>query len=75
LLDCAYWAADGLDSITAPPIISGTTPAPSIEIQHGNPATINAGDTCTDLEAIVNDNQGHNLSYRPTSTARCTAIS
>jgi Concanavalin A-like lectin/glucanases superfamily len=46
------------------PIISGTTTPPSINIQGSNPATINVGDTYTDLGAIVHDNQGHDLSYR-----------
>jgi hypothetical protein len=36
----------------------------SINIQGGNPATINVGDTYTDLGAIVTGNQGHDLSYR-----------
>jgi hypothetical protein len=36
----------------------------SINIQGSNPATINVGDTYTDLGAIVHDNQGHDLSYR-----------
>jgi hypothetical protein len=52
--------------ISAPttPTISGTTTPPSISIQGNNPATINVGDTYTDLGAIVHDNQGHDLSYR-----------
>jgi Chaperone of endosialidase/Domain of unknown function (DUF5011) len=52
--------------ISAPilPTISGTTTPPSINIQGNNPATINVGDTYTDLGAIVHDNQGHDLSYR-----------
>ena len=37
---------------------------PSINIQGSNPATINVGDTYTDLGAIVTDNQGHNLGYK-----------
>jgi hypothetical protein len=52
--------------ISAPtsPIISGNTTPPSINIQGSDPATINVGDTYTDLGAIVHDNQGHDLSYR-----------
>jgi Domain of unknown function (DUF5011) len=38
--------------------------SPSIAIQGSNPATINVGDTYTDLGAIVRDDQGHDLSYR-----------
>jgi lysophospholipase L1-like esterase len=51
--------------ISAPtlPVISGTTTPPSIDIQGANPAIINVGDSYTDLGAIVNDNQGHDLSY------------
>jgi hypothetical protein len=33
-------------------------------IQGNNPATINVGDTYTDLGVIVHDNQGNDLSYR-----------
>jgi hypothetical protein len=44
--------------------VSGTTAPPSINIQGASPATINAGDTYTDLGAIVTDNQGHNLGYK-----------
>jgi Chaperone of endosialidase/Domain of unknown function (DUF5011) len=51
-------------SASTPPTISGTTTPPSINIQGNNPATINVGDTYTDLGAIVHDNQGHDLSYR-----------
>jgi Chaperone of endosialidase len=51
-------------STPTPPVISGTTTPPSINIQGNNPATINVGDTYTDLGAIVHDNQGHDLSYR-----------
>jgi hypothetical protein len=51
-------------SAPAPPIISGTTTPPSINIQGSNPATINVGDTYTDLGAIVTDNQGHDLGYK-----------
>ena len=51
-------------SAPTPPTISGTTTPPSIDIQGSNPATINVGDTYTDLGAIVHDNQGHDLSYR-----------
>ena len=51
-------------SSPTPPTISGTTTPPSINIQGNNPATINVGDTYTDLGAIVHDNQGHDLSYR-----------
>jgi hypothetical protein len=47
----------------APPTISGTTTPPSINIQGSNPASINVGDTYTDLGAIVTDNQGHDLGY------------
>jgi len=52
--------------ISAPtaPTISGTTTPPSINIQGNNPATINVGDTYTDLGVIVHDNQGNDLSYR-----------
>jgi Domain of unknown function (DUF5011) len=46
------------------PTISGTTTPPSINIQGNNPATIDVGDTYTDLGAVVQDNQGHDLSYR-----------
>jgi hypothetical protein len=46
------------------PIISGTSTPPSINIQGSNPATINVGDTYTDLGAIVIDNQGHDLGYK-----------
>ena len=31
---------------------------------RSNPATINVGDTYTDLGAIVTDNQGHDLGYK-----------
>jgi hypothetical protein len=51
-------------SAPIPPTISGTTTPPSINIQGNNPATINVGDTYTDLGAIAHDNQGHDLSYR-----------
>lgn len=51
-------------SAPTPPTISGTSTPPSINIQGSNPATINVGDTYTDLGAIVTDNQGHDLSYR-----------
>ena len=47
-----------------PPVISGTTNPPSIDIQGSNPATIHVGDTYTDLGAIVTDNQGHDLGYK-----------
>jgi Domain of unknown function (DUF5011)/Chaperone of endosialidase len=52
--------------ISAPttPVIGDTATPPSINIQGSNPATINVGDTYTDLGAIVTDNQGHDLSYR-----------
>jgi hypothetical protein len=43
---------------------SDTTTPPSINIHGSNPATINVGDTYTDLGAIVHDKQGHDLSYR-----------
>lgn len=33
------------------------------DVQGSNPATINVGDTYTDLGAIVTDNQGHDFSY------------
>jgi hypothetical protein len=51
-------------SAPTPPMISGTTTPPSINIQGSNPATINVGDIYTDFGAIVHDNQGHDLSYR-----------
>jgi hypothetical protein len=51
-------------SAPTPMIVSATTTPPSIDIQGSNPATINVGDTYTDLGATVHDNQGHNLSYR-----------
>jgi hypothetical protein len=51
-------------SAPTPLVISGTTTPPSINIQGSNPATINVGDTYTDLGVIVHDNQGHDLSYR-----------
>jgi len=51
-------------SAPTPLVISGTSTPPSINIQGSNPATINVGDTYTDLGAIVHDNQGHDLSYR-----------
>jgi Chaperone of endosialidase/Domain of unknown function (DUF5011) len=51
-------------SAPTPPVISGTTTPPSINIQGSNPATINVGDTYTDLGAIVHDNQGHDLGYK-----------
>ena len=51
-------------SAATPPVISGTSTPPSINIQASNPATINVGDTYTDLGAIVHDDQGHDLSYR-----------
>jgi hypothetical protein len=51
-------------SAPAPIVISGTTAPPSVNIQGNNPATINVGDTYTDLGAIVHDNQGRDLSYR-----------
>lgn len=42
-------------STPTPPVISGTTTPPSIDIQGNNPATINVGDTYTDLGAAVHD--------------------
>jgi hypothetical protein len=51
-------------SAPTPPTISGTTTPPSINIQGSNPATINVGDTYTDLGTIVTDNQGHDLGYK-----------
>jgi hypothetical protein len=51
-------------SAPTPPTISGTTTPPSINIQGNNPATINVGDTYTDLGAIVTDNQGRSLGYK-----------
>ena len=51
-------------SVPTPPTISGTSTPPSINIQGSNPATINVGDTYTDLGAIVTDNQGHDLGYK-----------
>jgi hypothetical protein len=52
--------------ISAPtlPTISGTSTPPSINLQGSNPATINVGDTYTDLGALVTDNQGHDLGYK-----------
>jgi hypothetical protein len=50
--------------VRIPPVILGTTTPPSINIQGSSPATINVGDTHTDLGAIVSDNQGHDLGYR-----------
>jgi hypothetical protein len=50
--------------LITPPVISGTTTPPSIKIQGSNPATINVGDTYTDLGTIVTDNQGHDLGYK-----------
>jgi hypothetical protein len=47
-----------------PPMISGTTTPPSINLQGDNPSIIHVGDTYTDLDATVHDNQGHELSYR-----------
>jgi Domain of unknown function (DUF5011) len=44
--------------------ISATTTPPSIDIQGNDPATINVGDTYTDLGVIAHDNQDHDLSYR-----------
>jgi len=51
-------------SAQTPIIVFGTSTPPSIQIQGNNPATINVGDTYTDLGAIVHDNQGNDLSYR-----------
>ncbi len=51
-------------SAPTPIIVFGTSTPPSIQIQGNNPATINVGDTYTDLGAIVHDNQGNDLSYR-----------
>ena len=51
-------------SAPTPPVISGTSTPPSINIQGSNPATIHVGDTYTDLGAIVTDNQGHDLGYK-----------
>jgi hypothetical protein len=51
-------------NVGAPPTISGTATPPSINIQGRNPATINVGDTYTDLGAIVTDNQAHDLGYK-----------
>ena len=51
-------------SSPTPIVISGTSTPPSIDIQGSNPATINVGDTYTDLGAIVTDNQGHDLGYK-----------
>jgi len=47
-----------------PPTISETSTSPSISIAGKNPATLQVGDTYTDLGAIVTDSQGHYLSYR-----------
>jgi hypothetical protein len=55
-------------SAATPPVISGTSTPPSINIQGSNPATINVGDTYTDLGAVVHDDQGNDLSYRATDT-------
>jgi trimeric autotransporter adhesin len=64
----AFLSGQSQSSVTisnpTPPTISGTTTPPSIDIQGNNPATINVGDTYTDLGAIAHDNQGHDLSYR-----------
>jgi hypothetical protein len=64
----AFLSGQSQPSVTisnpTPPTISGTTTPPSIKIQGNNPATINVGDTYTDLGAIAHDNQGHDLSYR-----------
>ncbi|HZM02867.1 MAG TPA: hypothetical protein VFC44_07570 [Candidatus Saccharimonadales bacterium] len=51
-------------SAPTPPVISGTSTPPSINIQGSNPAIIHVGDTYTDLGAIVTDNQGHDLGYK-----------
>jgi hypothetical protein len=51
-------------SAPTPLVISGTSTPPSIDIQGSNPATINVGDTYTDLGAIVTDNQRHDLDYK-----------
>jgi Chaperone of endosialidase/Domain of unknown function (DUF5011) len=51
-------------STPTPPVILGTSTPPSIKIQGSNPATINVGDTYTDLGAIVTDNQGNTLGYK-----------
>jgi hypothetical protein len=66
LADLLALEQQGQVQISAPtaPTISGTTTPPSINIRGNNPATINVGDTYTDLGAIVHDNQGHDLSYR-----------
>jgi hypothetical protein len=52
--------------VSAPtsPAIFGTSTPPSISIQGSDPATINVGNTYTDLGTIVHDNQGHDPSYR-----------
>jgi hypothetical protein len=66
LADLLALEQQGQVQISAPtaPTISGPTTPPSINIRGNNPATINVGDTYTDLGAIVHDNQGHDLSYR-----------
>jgi hypothetical protein len=60
------WLVAASVQISAPtlPVISATTTPPSITIQGSNPATINIGDTYTDLGAIVHDNQGHDLGHK-----------
>jgi hypothetical protein len=61
-LDCSRSRPEG--GVYSCRIRFGTTTPPSINIQGSNPATINVGDTYTDLGAIVTDNQGHDLGYK-----------
>ena len=56
--------ADTKASRLTPPVISGSTTPPSINIQGNNPATIHVGDTYIDVGAIVTDNEAHSLDYK-----------
>ena len=47
-----------------PPVISGGTTPPSINILGNNPAVIHVGDTYIDVGAIVTDNEAHALGYK-----------
>ncbi|KRQ09151.1 hypothetical protein AOQ71_21210 [Bradyrhizobium manausense] len=51
-------------STPAPLTIGSTSTPPTIRLAGANPATLNVGDTYTDLGAIATDNLGHDLSYR-----------
>jgi len=51
-------------SAPTPPVVSGTTTPPSINIQGDNPAIVQVGDTYEDLGAIATDNQGGTLGYK-----------